>query len=470
MAGDLTSQEEPSGKNVIGPFVFPMHMMCPTHCASAARVLGLFRERTFQTEVSESAQAKQVLHILFRAVAMWSRMADDLKNEDVAESDLPRIVIKFVQDRHQTHDRSLAETMQAGDGAWLDGYERLRYMLIFFVFDDANEDEDDEEDQDENEHAYKLFANKILREMYVENQKRDTGLSNAYINATSKNGMRLAKKMQIEKQNLMDRHLDATGNSLDCETCIDLSYAPTSANDMHRIIVPFLTSVHAPSDFQRRTDADIYFSTLFPSDATHEDMLRKYERSHPDIDWSSLLVSTNNGASFSWNLNTPFVIRIGMSDFTSVVWERTIQPTFATILRAPAEDLQTGETSSHNVISTVHSLVDEEAEESFDGERSTVEEDDTDSENEEDPTDERMDAEEQLVRQERRMQQDGEITGEDGDAEVEEGLECFSVYYMGKRAREIVARNMRRPRKESRTVIVAAPQRNPTAVNRLISY
>eukprot|EP00854_Cymbomonas_tetramitiformis_P000138 gene138-228_t len=474
MAGDLASQGEPDANTVIGPFIFSMHMLCPTYCASAARVLGLFRERTSQKETYESGLAKQVLHILFRAVDMWSKMADDLKNEDVNECDLPRIVIKFVPDKQSvacSQNQTLQDTVLGGDGAWLEGYEHLRYMLIFFVFDGGKDDVEDAEDENEDgdEHNYKIFVNKILRDMYVENQKRSTSLNNAYVNAVSKNGMQLAKKMQIEKQNLMDKHLGATGNSLDCETCIDLSYAPTSANDMHKIMTSFLNADDAPTDFQRRTDADIYFSSLFPASATREYVMKKYDQSHPGIDWASLLVSIDNGESYLWNLRTPFVIRINASDFTSVVWERSIQPTFAASVPFMA-GVETTDTGSEHEDERMRLFIDDEAEEGDDDEISVLEEQEASSEIDEMNFTHQADAEEELLRQQRQMEEEDGASSEAHGSEMEEGLEEFSVHYMGKRAREIVARNMRRLHKEPRLAATANRRTVATGTRKPISY
>ncbi|KAK3248955.1 hypothetical protein CYMTET_41605 [Cymbomonas tetramitiformis] len=348
LTGDCRSRGIVPGSRVAGPFVFPMDLLCPTHCGSSAKILGLFRERLNQREEQVSGIAKQMLHLLFRMIATWSDAADNPKNDEMSLSDLPAIVTRFIPETATDDPRELHERIASqGDAEWLEGYQLFRYMAIFFVFPSAtgndSDTEDDFADAGEDADIFRPYVNDVFNIICEENATRFRNIYKAHVSNAHKNGLSAAKKLLSYHHSLMQKDFDATGNALDDETCIDLSYAPVTPGDMHRIVVPFLTANRKMHSCERHTEDHLKLDHLFGPRDSRENKLAFYERHYPDVDWRLLIKPSSGGAreGHAWDLNAPFVITIGESDFTLVSWEHTVPPVFRaahTMERHPESD------------------------------------------------------------------------------------------------------------------------------------
>ncbi|KAK3241790.1 hypothetical protein CYMTET_48474 [Cymbomonas tetramitiformis] len=297
-------------------------------------------------------------------IKVWSNAVDDPNAQGAEDKDMPKVVIKFIPHKRRflsgMTDQSLFDAVTTGgNGEWLEGYECLQYMAIFFVLspnspsdEEAEVMEDDVDDEDST--VYPEFINTVLNDIYRENERRFDATYNAHLKGKDKHGLMSAKRLQSEFHNLMDSHLQTTGNRLDNEHCIDLSYVPKSAEDMHRLFQSFLTCHKKTYSIDRMSDMHIMLDYLMTPTSSFDDKLKECEDRYEDIDWGRLLVSRNMGRSFAWNLNAPFVICINESDFTMVSWEHTVQPHFCFV---PEEHVE----SSVNV----ESYIDHEASPQF---------------------------------------------------------------------------------------------------------
>ncbi|KAK3281405.1 hypothetical protein CYMTET_10820 [Cymbomonas tetramitiformis] len=348
LPGNCRSKVFVSGKRVIGPFIFDMGLLCPTHCSSSALILGLFRERLKHSDARRSASVKQVLHVLFRMVKKWSNAVDDANRDDIEEKDMPEIVIKFLPKKHVTFVEKLTDeelfeaVMQSGNAEWLENYDILQHMAIFFVMkkDGSNGQSEETYDDADDDRAspFPEFVNNVLIDIYQENMKRFEGTYNAHLKGTNKQGLLTAKKMLSEFHDLTESYLDTSGNRLDSEHCIDLSYVPMTSESMYRVFQSFLTGHKRVYTTERVCDAHVTLESLLtPSQSFREKMTQCKER-YDDIDWERLLKSGDSGQSFFWNLNAPFVLSLNESDFTAVAWEHSVQPFFKWERGAAVED------------------------------------------------------------------------------------------------------------------------------------
>eukprot|EP00854_Cymbomonas_tetramitiformis_P029139 gene29139-36235_t len=315
-----------------------MGLLCPTYCSSSALILGLFRERAKISDVRRSASVKQVLHILFRMVKKWSNAVDDTNRDDIEEKDMPEIVIKFLPKKHVTVTEQLSDkqifeaVMRSGNTQWLENYDLLENMAIFFVMQkdasDLHQEEQYDDANDDHALSFPEFVNNVLIDIYQENMKRFEGTYNAHLKGTNKQGLLTAKRMLSEFHDLTESYLDTSGNCLDSEHCIDLSYVPMTPENMYRVFQSFLTGHERVHTTDRVCDAHITLESLLtPGQSFREKMTQCKER-YDDIDWERLLMSDESGRSFSWNLRSPFVVTLNESDFTAVAWEHCVQPLF----------------------------------------------------------------------------------------------------------------------------------------------
>ncbi|KAK3255115.1 hypothetical protein CYMTET_35742 [Cymbomonas tetramitiformis] len=431
-----------------------MDLLCPTHCSSAAKILGLFRERLNQKEEQVSGIAKQMLHLLFRMVATWSAAADDPKNEEMRLSDLPTIVVRFLPGSTTggTTPRELLERITVeGDAEWLEGYQLFRYMAIFFVFPSATGSDSDTEDDfagaTGDEDSFGPYVNDVLNVICEENAHRFKSIYKAHVSNVNKNGLSAAKKLLSYHHSLMQKDFDATGNALDDEACIDLSFAPVTPGDMYKIVMPFLTANRKMHSCERHTEDHLKLDKLFGPRNSREDKLAFYERHFPDVNWRTLIEPASNGTrdGHAWNLNAPFVITIGESDFTLVSWEHTVPPVFRTLHADDRREIASG------------GMVDDEAMESDDVE----EEEDPEASHDEWTTvrsaGSSPSSSSQLtdVLEGLHVRAMAEASDDDGASsprrrtesfpgDDEDDLAFFSKAHMGKRARESVRSCMRR--------------------------
>ncbi|KAK3288670.1 hypothetical protein CYMTET_3888 [Cymbomonas tetramitiformis] len=337
LKGCLASQGEIPAHRVVGPFVFPMHMFCPVYCASPARILGLYRTRTRQSDERESGNARKVMHLLFRMVAMWVKLANDTRSDyakDFEREHLPKVVVKYVCDKSTDvaeADGRLRALFASGASAWLEGYEVFRYMLIFFVFDEApTVDEEDDEDVDEEAGAssYRPQVDNCLIDILEENLKTFQHKEDAHLKNTNPASMIQSKRMKIDQQNLFRGHFEHATDALDSEMSTDLSFVPLNCNQMHEIVFSFLNKEPEVVRVEHLIADEITLRHLFRPDKDYQNRLAHYERACPRIDWTRLLVSQEGGRRFAWNLREPYVMQVALSEFSSVVWERSIQPRF----------------------------------------------------------------------------------------------------------------------------------------------
>ncbi|KAK3236035.1 hypothetical protein CYMTET_53803 [Cymbomonas tetramitiformis] len=272
-------------------------------------------------------------------VKKWSTLVDDANKEDIKSQDMPEIVIKFIPYKdvveERMSDREVFDSiLHKGDVEWLENYDSFQYMAIFFVLNqDRALDEDDADDMDDEvgvyqTSTYKEFINDVLIYIIEENRKRFEATYNAHLKGKDKQGMMTAKRMLPKFHNLSDSHLEITGNRLSSEHCIDLSWVQTSAEDMYKLFQSFLTCHKQIYCDARITDTQITLESLFTPTLAYEEKVRECSERYEDIHWRRLLVSADSGNSYSWNLNAPFVLRVGESDFTMVSWEHTVQPQF----------------------------------------------------------------------------------------------------------------------------------------------
>ncbi|KAK3251181.1 hypothetical protein CYMTET_39474 [Cymbomonas tetramitiformis] len=377
LKGQLASQGEIPAHRVVGPFIFPMHMFCPVYCASAARIMGLYRTRTRQSDEKESGNARKVMHLLFRMVATWVKLANDTRSDyakDFEREHLPKVVVKYVCDKTTDAveaDGRLRALFASGASAWLEGYEVFRYMLIFFVFDEASDagrgiDEEEEAAEEEGfASSYRPQVDNSLIDILEENLKTFQHKEEAHLKNTNPASMMQSKRMKIDQQNLFRGHFEHSTDALDSEMSTDLSFVPLNCNQMHEIMFAFLHKVPEVVRVEHLGADDITPRHLFRPDKDHQNRLSHYERVCPRIDWARLLVPTEGGQKYAWNLRNPYVIQVSLSEFTSVVWERSIQPRFFGENGYRAEGDAEVESEGGSVGSIAgHDLIDSQAEHS----------------------------------------------------------------------------------------------------------